>query len=139
MLFRSLIHKRDEVIKEIMERESVISTGMENGFAIPHARTGDVDHVQIAIGIKKEGIDFDSIDKMPAKVIILLLSSEKTNDPHIQVLASLSTMFLSNGGMDSLLNAKSKEEVWKIFDDFSQKRKFEANRSGGLGSYFRRH
>lgn len=136
---KGLIHKRDEVIKEIMERESVISTGMENGFAIPHARTGDVDHVQIAIGIKKEGIDFDSIDKMPAKVIILLLSSEKTNDPHIQVLASLSTMFLSNGGMDSLLNAKSKEEVWKIFDDFSQKRKFEANRSGGLGSYFRRH
>ncbi|HOB72837.1 MAG TPA: PTS sugar transporter subunit IIA, partial [bacterium] len=72
-----------KVISEVLEREKVISTGMEKGFAVPHARTDDIDHVQLAVGIKKDGIDFDSIDKQPVKVVVLLISSEKVNDPHI--------------------------------------------------------
>ncbi|HPA57564.1 MAG TPA: PTS sugar transporter subunit IIA, partial [bacterium] len=129
---------KERVISEVLEREKVISTGMEKGFAIPHARTDDIEHVQIAVGIKREGIDFDSIDKEPAKVIILLISSEKTNDPHIQILASLSTMFLTSGGMESILNAKTKQEVWKAFNDFSNKKKFESGKALPLGSYFRK-
>lgn len=135
---KKMIKNKDEVMKEVLEREGVISTGMENGFAIPHARTMYIDRVQMAVGIKKSGIDFDSIDKLPTKVIVLLLSSEKTNDPHIQILASLSTMFMGSSTMRDLLNAKSKKEVWKVFDDFSKIRKYEANRFPSLGSYFRK-
>ncbi len=135
---KGLVRDKERVISEVLEREKVISTGMEKGFAIPHARTDDIEHVQIAVGIKREGIDFDSIDKEPVKVIVLLISSEKTNDPHIQILASLSTMFLTSGGMESILNAKTKQEVWKAFNDFSNKKKFESGKALPLGSYFRK-
>ena len=103
----------------------MISTGMENGFACPHARSESFDHVQIAVGIKKSGIDFQSMDKKPSKVIVLLLSSTKDNDPHIQVLASLSSMFINNGGMKKLLNAGSSREVWEIFNAYSAKKNCE--------------
>ena len=135
---KGLVKDREKVISEVLEREKVISTGMEKGFAIPHARTDDIDHVQLAVGIKKDGIDFDSIDKQPVKVVVLLISSEKVNDPHIQILASLSTMFLTSGGMDSLLNAKTKQDVWKAFNDFSNRKKFESGKALPLGSYFRK-
>jgi Kef-type K+ transport system membrane component KefB/mannitol/fructose-specific phosphotransferase system IIA component (Ntr-type) len=135
---KGLVKNKEGVISEVLDREKVISTGMEKGFAIPHARTEDVDHVQLAVGIKREGIDFDSIDKEPVKVIVLLISSEKTNDPHIQILASLSTMFLTSGGMDNLLNARTREEIWKAFNNFSNRKKFESGNVPSLGSYFRK-
>jgi len=132
---KGLIDDKEAVISEVLEREKVISTGMENGFAIPHARTDEVKSVHIALGIKKEGVDFQSIDKKLSKVIVLLLSSDRANDPHIQVLAALSTMFIKNEGVENVLKAGSKEEVWKIFDEFYSKRK------GGVskGSTFRFH
>jgi len=119
---KGLVYDYESVVKEVLERESVISTGMENGFACPHARSGSFDHVQIAVGIKKSGLDFDSMDKKPAKVIVLLLSSTKDNDPHIQVLASLSSMFVNNGGMEKLLAAKNNREIWDVFNAYSAKR-----------------
>lgn len=119
---KGMVYDYESVVREVLERENVISTGMENGFACPHARSESFDHVQIAIGIKKAGMDFQSMDKNPAKVIVLLLSSTKDNDPHIQVLASLSSMFVNNGGMDKLLSAKSSREVWEIFNAYSAKK-----------------
>ena len=119
---KGLVYDYESVVNEVLEREGVISTGMENGFACPHARSDSFDHVQIAVGIKKNGIDFQSMDEKPAKVIVLLLSSTKDNDPHIQVLASLSSMFVNNGGMDKLLKAKSNREVWEVFNAYSAKR-----------------
>jgi len=119
---KGLVNDYESVVKEVLERESVISTGMENGFACPHARSDSFDHVQIAVGIKKSGLDFESMDKKPATVIVLLLSSTKDNDPHIQVLASLSSMFVNNGGKDKLLKAKSNREVWEVFNAYSAKR-----------------
>ncbi|MBN2790770.1 MAG: cation:proton antiporter [Candidatus Delongbacteria bacterium] len=109
------IINKDDIFNEVMARESVISTGMQNGLAIPHARTEGTEQVQLAVGFKKNGIDFDSIDGLPTKVIILLVSSTKKNDPHIRVLAGISTYLHKKEFVDDLLSRTSQGQVWEFF------------------------
>ncbi|MCK4979334.1 MAG: PTS sugar transporter subunit IIA, partial [Candidatus Delongbacteria bacterium] len=109
------ITNKDEIFKEVMTRESIISTGMQNGLAIPHARTDGVRKVQIAIGFKKDGIEFESIDGLPTKIIILIISSTKKNDPHIRVLAGISTYLHKKEFVENLLSKTTQKQVWNFF------------------------
>ncbi len=103
------------IFKEIMARENIISTGICNGIAMPHARSEGVYRTQIAIGIKKTGIDFDSMDGSPAKIIALLVSSTEKNDPHIKILSSLVAYFYKKEDVDRFLSLNNKDEIINFF------------------------
>ncbi|MCK5760213.1 MAG: cation:proton antiporter [Candidatus Delongbacteria bacterium] len=109
------ITNKDEIFKEVMTRESIISTGMQNGLAIPHARTDGVTQVQMAIGFKRDGMEFESIDGLPTNIIILLVSSTKKNDPHIRVLAGISTYLHKKEFVENLLSKTTQKQVWNFF------------------------
>ena len=63
----------ETALNDILVREKHLSTGLENGIAIPHAKTEGVEKLAIVFGIKKTGIDFDSLDAKPANLIFLVL------------------------------------------------------------------
>ncbi|MFO7810453.1 MAG: cation:proton antiporter [Candidatus Delongbacteria bacterium] len=106
---------RDAIYKEVMTRESVISTGMQNGLAIPHARSEGLESTQIAIGIKRSGIEFESLDGKPSKVIILLVSSTKKDDPHIFVLSAISAYFHDIQSIEEFLSLENEKEIVDFF------------------------
>ncbi len=111
------VHKlknKDKVLADILERESIMSTGMQHGIAIPHARTTGVDKPVLAIGIHKQGIDFQTIDGTPAHIIALIASSEGDPAPHMQVLTSLGSTLGSDIVREELLHAKTREEAAKV-------------------------
>ena len=109
------ISDADAIYKEVMLRESVISTGMQNGIAIPHARSEGLDHIQIAIGIKKEGVDFDSLDGKPSKIIVLIVSSTRKDDPHILVLSAISAYFYDIRHIEEFLSLTDRKEILDFF------------------------
>jgi fructose-specific phosphotransferase system IIA component len=121
----SMLHKKgyinnpDEVTKEILEREKIVSTGFENGFACPHARLDSIDHIHLAMGIAKKGINFDSFDKKPAKVIAMLISSTKNPEHHIETLSALASIFINNGGMQKILKAETPDEILRTLYELS--------------------
>lgn len=80
----------EKLISEVMAREELISTGLEKHLAIPHAKM-NIQNPIVALGIHKNGIDFDSLDGLPAKIIVLLITP--LNDPELQLrlLAEIST------------------------------------------------
>ncbi|MCK5808592.1 cation:proton antiporter [bacterium] len=117
------IQHLSSVFDEIIERENVISTGMENGLAIPHARANDVERVALAVGISKQGIDFGAPGGEKSHVIALLISSTQDNDPHIKILAALASMFIKPDTTQRVMNAKSKQEIWTIFKSNMMKEK----------------
>ena len=82
----------ESALADVMERERDMATGIENGLAIPHARTRTVDNLVCAIGIKSEGIDFGAKEG-PSRIIILTLSPENRPGPHIQFMAVMSRIF----------------------------------------------
>lgn len=100
--------------EEILKREKQSSTGLEEGIAIPHGKTSAVKVPFVAIGVSKEGIDFDSLDKKPSKIFFMIAAPANAKDSHIEILSQLSNSLLDEEIRQSILNAKSEKEVEDI-------------------------
>ena len=109
----------DKALNDILVRENHLSTGLENGIAIPHAKTDGVDKLAIVFGIKKNGIEFESLDAKPANLIFLVLSPKNTSGPHIQALALISRNLNIYSNRERLKSAKSINDIAEIFNSFS--------------------
>lgn len=104
----------DIALQDVLAREGYLSTGLENGLAIPHAKTDGVKQLEIAFGVKKDGVDFESLDGKPANLIFLVLSPRDTSGPHIQALAFISRNLKEKHLREKLLNAASAGEIYRI-------------------------
>ena len=103
--------------KALLERESKMSTGMELGIAIPHARTDSVSDLQVAIGVHQKGVDFQSLDGAPAHIFIMTLSPTGRAGPHIQFIAAMSGIFSDPKKRQAVLEATSAKEALAILID----------------------
>lgn len=95
----------------VFEREAMLSTGMENGVAIPHGKTTTVNRVWVAVGLAPAGIPFDSVDRSLARIVVLVVSP--VNDPgaHLMVMAELSRVLRQTEVRDAVLAARGPEEL----------------------------
>ncbi len=112
------IQNRDLALKDILAREGYLSTGLENGLAIPHAKTDGVDELVMAFGLKKDGVEFKSLDNRPAHLIFLVLSPRDTSGPHIRALAAITKNLKDVEIRKALLTARSSGDIKKILDKF---------------------
>jgi fructose-specific phosphotransferase system IIA component len=106
-------------LKDCVIRENYLSTGFENGLAVPHAKTESVSELLLAFGISRAGIEFDSLDGKPAHFIFLLLSPVNESGPHIKVLAQITRQFHDATIADKILAANSDEEIMNIFQSIN--------------------
>lgn len=108
---------RDTVLDAILKRESLQSTGLEAGFAVPHAKTTAVSELTLAIGIAPDGIDFDAIDQQPSKLFFLMLAPPDKSGPHIEALSEIARMSKSRAFCSALIHAENAEEVMELFGE----------------------
>jgi len=108
---------RDLALQDVLAREGYLSTGLENGVAIPHAKTDGVDKLILAFGIKRGGLDFESLDGKPASLIFLALSPRDTAGPHIKSLAIISRTLKDEAVRSSLFDAASVDEIAAIINE----------------------
>ena len=104
----------DTVLKAVQEREDRMSTGLEKGIAVPHAKTKAVSSLKLAIGIAPEGIDFDSMDKEPSQLFFLLLAPPGQSGPHVEALAEIAKLAHSTSFCKALINADNAQEVVEL-------------------------
>ena len=107
----------DEILDALLKRETLQSTGLEAGIAVPHAKTTAVGSLTLAIGIAQEGIDFDAIDHQPSKLFFLMLAPPDQSGPHIEALAEIARMSRSRSFISSLIAAQSPKEVMELFGE----------------------
>ena len=105
------IRDRDAVLKAVLEREKRMSTGMQNGIAIPHGKTDSVDCLVAALGIKRAGVDFGALDGQPSNIFVMTVSPDSRTGPHIQYLAEISRPLNDASVRAKLLAATSPDEV----------------------------
>jgi len=105
----------DTCLQAVREREASMSTGMQNGIAIPHGKSDGVSGLVVAIGLKKEGIDFNSLDGLPARIFIMTLSPKNATGPHIQFLSSVSAILNKPEMNEQVLNCRTSADVKKLF------------------------
>ncbi len=113
---QGLLLDQEQCVKDVLERESVVSTCFQNGIALPHGRTDGVDRLVAAVGIKKDGYNFDSLDGNPSKIFVLCLSPKNSDGPHIEFIASVGTVLAKADNVEKILNAQTPEEVFSIID-----------------------
>ena len=111
-----IINKSDNIVKLLFEREEIGSTGLSDGIAIPHAKTELVDNLTIAIGISKEGIDFDALDGNPSTLFFLLLARPEQSSQHMEALSEIAQKVSNKDFTTDILNAKSAKEVLTVFN-----------------------
>lgn len=114
-----LIEQYELALNDILDREGYLSTGLENGLAIPHAKTDSIDQLAIVYGLKKEGAPFESLDGKPAEHIFLVLSPKDTSGPHIQALALITRNLKDTKIREKIKQCASAEDIAAIFEDFN--------------------
>lgn len=102
------------VVQAVLAREEKMSTGMQNGIAIPHGKTDKVDQLVAALAIHRAGVEFDAMDGNPSHIFIMTLSPENRAGPHIQFLAEISKTLSRRELRDGLLRAGSADEIFDL-------------------------
>lgn len=114
LVTRGRIKDRDAALRAVLEREQKMSTGMQHGIAIPHGKTDSVDKLVTAMALKKEGVDFGSMDGKPSTIFIMTISSVSRTGPHIQFLSEISQVLNDPEKRDRILQAQSSSEVMDV-------------------------
>ncbi len=112
---------KEKVRNCVYEREKILSTGVGKGFAVPHGKTDAVTDIVLAFAITKEPLDYEALDNQPVRLVMLMVGKDSLISSHIKLLSRISRLMNNDEFRESLLNAKTKEEVLEIF------RKEEAN------------
>ncbi len=110
-----------DILSRVVRRESMMSTGIGNGVAIPHGKTRQVDQLVAACAVSPAGVDFEAVDGEPATLFILLVSPENVRGPHVKALASISRLLKEQSVRDSLRDAGSPEGFLKALREAEAK------------------
>lgn len=101
----------------IMKREKIMSTGIGIGLAVPHVKIDSVKDFVMAIGRRKDGIDFDSLDGKPVYLVIMIGANTEQRDDYLKVLAKISLLLKNPEFREKMINAVNPDEIIELLKD----------------------
>jgi nitrogen PTS system EIIA component len=112
---------RAKVMDALTERESLGSTAIGQGIAIPHAKTDCVGKLVGAFALSKKGVDFDSLDGEPVYIFFLLLAAQDSAGPHLKALARISRLFKDKYFRDNLRSCADENAIIEVISQEDEK------------------
>jgi len=113
---------RARLIHILMDRESLGSTGIGQGVAIPHGKSGCVSRLVGAFGVSRQGLGFDALDGEPAHLFFLLVAPEDSAGPHLKALARISRLLKDKHFRETLREAKDEKALLQILRTEDERR-----------------
>jgi len=113
-LLGNQIKDKKKIIKILIERENLGSTGIGQGIAVPHGKIDSLDKLIAALGISKKGIDFNSLDGEPVYIFFLLIAPKDAAGPHLKALARISRILRDPSFCDVLRKTRDVEHVYNL-------------------------
>ncbi len=117
------VREKEVVRRDVLAREAQGSTGLSDGLATPHAQNAAIKKASISLITVPDGVNFDSIDGKPARLIVLLAAPIKAGDTAMTEMGRLAVLLMNEDFRESLINAKTVDEVIKIIDAKEAERK----------------
>jgi nitrogen PTS system EIIA component len=105
--------EKSGLVKVLLERERLGSTGIGDGVAIPHGKFQGIDQPIISFGRSRRGLDFDSMDGAPAYLFFLLVAPENSASIHLKALARIAKILKNSSFRKTLMEASSREEIYR--------------------------
>jgi len=107
----------EELVRILMERERLGSTGIGGGIAIPHGKIKAPGSLTVGFGLSRKGVDFESMDGRPTHIFFLLITPENSTGMHLKLLARISRILKNEPFKERLLNASGADEIFNIIKD----------------------
>ncbi|MBI2495720.1 MAG: PTS sugar transporter subunit IIA [Candidatus Omnitrophica bacterium] len=111
-----------KLVQTLLKRESLGSTGIGQGVAIPHGKSDCVAKLVAALGISSSGVNFDSLDGEPVHIFFLLIAPEDSAGPHLKALARISRLLKDKHFRDGLRAAKDEKTLVKSIHEEDMRR-----------------
>ena len=116
------VHDAKAAVEAVLTREASMSTGLDNGIAVPHGRTPAVTGISGAVAILDNAgtangclADYETIDNSPVSIVVLTLANSETQTPYLQLMSFISKALRANNGYEKLLACTSAEEMRSFF------------------------
>lgn len=104
---------KSDLVRVLLEREKLGSTGIGEGVAIPHGKISSLNQPMISFGRSRRGLDFDSMDAQPAYLFFLLVAPENSAGLHLKTLAKIAKVLKSRDFRTKLMEAGTREEIYE--------------------------
>ena len=105
---------RAQALQALRDREAKMSTGIMHEIAVPHGHADCVDGVVGAIGLSRRGIDYDSLDKAPVKLVFMVLSSPQETERHLKVLKALASILQNPAFVKEVAEKQDSRQVYDL-------------------------
>lgn len=102
------------IVRVLLERERLGSTGIGGGIAIPHGKIEGIESLVLGFGLSRQGIDFEALDNKPAHIFFMLLSADNSTGLHLRVLARLSKLLKDQSFKQKLIQTNSASAVMGV-------------------------
>ena len=110
----------DDLVRVLLERERLGSTGIGGGTGIPHGKLKNLDALVLGFGLSRRGIDFESMDAKPTHIFFLLITPENSTGLHLKVLARISKLLKHDPFKERLLNAKDTDDIISVIEEVDE-------------------
>lgn len=111
---------RAELIKVLLERERLGSTGIGGGIGIPHGKLKNLESLIMGFGLSRKGVDFESIDGRPAHLFFVLLTPENSTGLHLKLLSRISRLLKNESFKKKLMKATDSNQVYSIIEEVDE-------------------
>ncbi len=112
------------ILKALIERENLGSTGIGQGIAIPHGKTDKVNKLVAILGVSQKGINFDALDGEVVYVFFLLVAPKDTTGPHLKALAQISRLLRDSYFCELIRKCSTPEEIFNLIKSEEERKHF---------------
>lgn len=114
---RGVINDAQLILDKLLERETLCSTGLEKGIAVPHTLTDQVDDPLLALAVIKKGMTYESVDQMPTYVLLLILGNTNKPGAQLKILAHICRLVKETDIVEKIKKVESPDEICRIFEE----------------------
>ncbi|MCJ7808822.1 MAG: PTS sugar transporter subunit IIA [Desulfobulbaceae bacterium] len=107
----------EDITRVLMDRERLGSTGIGGGIGIPHGKMKGLESMVIGFGLSRKGVDFESMDGLPAHIFFLLITPENSTGLHLKLLSRISRILKNDPFKEKLLHAADRDEIFNIIKE----------------------
>lgn len=107
----------DRILRVLMERERLGSTGIGNGIGIPHGKLKELENLILGFGLSRRGVDFESMDGRPTHIFFTLVTPENSTGLHLKLLARISKILKHDPFRERLLRAADRDEIYTVIQE----------------------
>ena len=115
----AVVEDTEKLRKAIFDRERILSTGIGLGIAVPHAKISSIREFVVAVGVAHHGIEFNSLDSQPVKVVVMIAGPDQQHEKYLKILARTTLLLKSAANRQAILGAKTEDDVYRLFTEHS--------------------